>query len=207
MARTHKYASPPSLTSLGLLDPRADGKRLSGDALPRMDKFRFQLFAEWIVQTFPRCRVADVGGGKGMLAYLLQRAGFESVVIDPISQELPEKYKDLRTGKRIMIPRSEKVPRLSQSFDPIMTKDFDLLVAMHAHGSNVNIIDSSASAGTNFAILPCCVIDEPIIPKDSKSWFELLSTHAQERGHSVGYFHLNFRGQNVGIYSRVSRTR
>jgi len=38
-------------------------------------KFRFQVFADWIVAHYAPCRVADIGGGKGLLTYLLdQRA-------------------------------------------------------------------------------------------------------------------------------------
>src|SRR3954462_11360000 len=40
----------------------------------RMKKFRFQLFHEWLVAELAPCRVADIGGGKGLLAYLLRQS-------------------------------------------------------------------------------------------------------------------------------------
>ena len=100
---SHKYLAPPSLESLGLVDPDQPKRRLSGDALPKMKKFRFQLLERWIAANFPPCRVADVGGGKGLLAYLLERSKFESVVIDPEPQELPPRYRDVFTKARVRI--------------------------------------------------------------------------------------------------------
>jgi hypothetical protein len=69
--------------------------------LPKMKKFRFQLLHAWLTERFTPCRVADVGGGKGLMAYLLQRSGFDATVVDPISQTLPGKYKDLAKRPRV----------------------------------------------------------------------------------------------------------
>src|SRR6202022_2949143 len=44
---------------------------------PKMGKFRFQLLSAWIPEHFQPCRVADIGGGKGLLAYLLQKEGWK----------------------------------------------------------------------------------------------------------------------------------
>ena len=68
---------PRSLEEMGLVDPATAGQRRSGGDLPKMKKFRFQLLSDWIADNFTPCRVADVGGGKGMLAYLLERQGFD----------------------------------------------------------------------------------------------------------------------------------
>ncbi len=198
----HRYPSLPPLESLGLLDPRASGKRLSGDDLPKLDRFRFQLFAEWVVGHFPPGRVADIGGGKGMLAYLLRRRGFNATVIDPTEQPLPSKYRDLRMGERVRIAATEVVPRISRPFDESMAADFDLLLGLHAHGSNIAAINAAARYGKDFAILPCCVIDEPLAPPRGVNWFTWLAQHAETRGFPVGYFRLNFRGQNIGMYSK-----
>jgi hypothetical protein len=74
----HRYPPPPSLEELGLTPPGRAGRRRSGDDLPKMKKFRFQLLAAWITGHFPPCVVADVGGGKGLLAHLLGQAGRRS---------------------------------------------------------------------------------------------------------------------------------
>jgi 2-polyprenyl-3-methyl-5-hydroxy-6-metoxy-1,4-benzoquinol methylase len=54
-----------------------------------MKKFRFQLMAEFIINKFPACKVADIAGGHGLLTHLLNQSGFKSVVIDPWELELP----------------------------------------------------------------------------------------------------------------------
>jgi len=69
--------------------------------LTKMKKFRFQLLHQWIVSRIQPCRVADVGGGKGLLAYLLQESGWAATVIDPVAQALPAKYKDLESNRQV----------------------------------------------------------------------------------------------------------
>lgn len=194
----------PSLSSLGLDDPRLGGKRLSGDDLPKMGKFRFQLLAEWITENFNPCRVADVGGGKGLLAYLLNKNGFSASVIDPFAQTLPDKYKDISSNARVRISPEEQVQRLSKNFSRDLAKDFDLLVALHAHGSNIEIIEGASQHNRAFILLPCCVIDEPLTPPPGVNWFNWLSQHAQSHGNKMEYFRLNFSGQNIGMFARGS---
>ena len=71
---------------------------------PRMKKFRSQLLHQWLVQNLAPCKVADIGGGKGLLSYLLIQSGWDAVVIDPFEQTLPVKFKDIATGSRVKIP-------------------------------------------------------------------------------------------------------
>lgn len=66
-----------------------------------------------MVNNFKPCKVADVGGGKGMLAYLLQESGWDVVIIDPEYQLLPEKYKKLNTGHlTLILSQKERKPLL-----------------------------------------------------------------------------------------------
>jgi len=169
--------------------------------ITRMKKFRFQLLAQWLTQTFQPCKVADVGGGKGFLAYLLQKNGWNATVIDPVSQALPDKYKDLARDQRVKISPTEKVPRMDAKFEPHHTKHFDLLVGMHAHACNVKIIDSAAERQKGFVLLPCCIIDEPILPAPGEHWLECLASYAIAKGFIIRPFRLNFSGQNIGFYS------
>ena len=168
---------------------------------PRMKKFRFQLLHLWLTQNYPPCRVADIGGGKGFLAYLLQTSGWEAVVIDPVAQSLPEKYKDLTLNRRVKIPPEARVPTITQPFEPHLANGFDLLVGMHAHACNVKIIDAAKAYGTGFVLLPCCIIDEPLLPPPGVHWLECLADYAIQQGLSVRPFQLNFRGQNIGFQS------
>ena len=129
--------------------------------LPRMKKFRFQLLHQWMLAHLKPCRGADVGGGKGLLAYLLQQSGWPATVIDPMRQALPVKYKDLSTERQVRIAGTEQVPRVDRPFAPEMARGFDLLVAVHAHGCNLQLLDAAAAYGCAFLALPCCVIAEP----------------------------------------------
>jgi hypothetical protein len=169
--------------------------------IPRMKKFRFQLLHLWLTQNFPPCRVADIGGGKGFLAYLLQMSGWDATVIDPVHQELPEKYKDITLNQRVKIPPDAKVPHINAAFEQHLARDFDLLVGMHAHGCNVKIINAAKESGRNFVLLPCCIIDEPLYPLPGVHWLECLAEYAVQQGFDIRPFRLNFRGQNIGFYS------
>lgn len=133
--------------------------------LRKMKQFRFQLLHRWLTAHFSPCRVADIAGGKGLLAYLLQQSGWQAVVIDPVSQALPPKYKDIGSGSRVRLSPDATVPRINAGFAGPMAQHYDLLVGMHAHGCNVAVIDAAAAYGSGFVLLPCCVIDEPFYPR------------------------------------------
>ena len=65
---------------------------MSGARLRKPKKFRFQLLADFIVATFDvSMRVADVGGGKGFLTYLLRGHGYGAFVKRTLS--------DIRRGQ------------------------------------------------------------------------------------------------------------
>lgn len=166
-----------------------------------MKKFRFQLLHEWLIFYFLPCRVADVGGGKGLLTFLLNQSGFQSVVIDPHEQLLPKKFKDLNRQKH-KIPSEQSVSRIDQNFKQEMAKDFDLLIGLHAHGSNMKIIEAAAKYKKDFVLMPCCVIDEPITPQPNINWLDSLEEYANKLRLKINRFELNFRGQNVGFYSK-----
>jgi hypothetical protein len=168
--------------------------------LRKMKKFRFQLLHQWLLAQLEPCRVADVGGGKGLLTYLLRQSGWPATVIDPIQQALPTKYKNLTTNKQIRLAPTETVPRINQGFDSTMAQDFDLLVAMHAHGCNIQLIDAAAQFNRRFVILPCCIIHEPIYPPIGVHWLQCVVDYATRTGFTVEPFRLNFRGQNIGLY-------
>ncbi|MDA0745651.1 MAG: hypothetical protein O2954_03985 [bacterium] len=195
--RHHKYPTPPSLGDLGL--EVVDAGRKSGDELTKLKRFRFQLLHSYLVATFDPCRVADIGGGKGFLAYLLRKSGWDATVIDPENQPLPTKFKDLETGQRIRIGREELVPRLDRSFESSMAEGFDLLIGLHAHGCNLMIMEAAKAYGCNFVLMPCCVIDEPVPPPRDTHWLPWLANQAKDTGFLVEYFKLNFKGQSIGF--------
>jgi hypothetical protein len=176
--------------------PAVDSSRL-----PRMKKFRFQLLHQWLLGNFDPCKAADIGGGKGLLAYLLNASGWDVTVIDPVDQPLPEKFKDLRTSTRVKIKPGEKLRRLNAEFEPEQAAAFDLLIGMHAHACNVKIIEAAARYGCGFVIFPCCVIGEPFYPPLGVHWLESLADYALRQGHAIQPFRLNFKGQNIGLFA------
>ena len=182
----------------------AAGGRRSGDDLPKMKKFRFQLLAGWIAGHFPPCTVADVGGGKGLLTHHLGRAGFQAEVVDPVDQPLPPRYRDLTTRRRVRLDEAT-VARRRVPFGPALGRRYDLLVALHAHGCNLAVLDSVAEAGNSCVVLPCCVVDEPAAPGPGQNWFMWLVDHARGLGLQPEFFALNFRGQHVGFAVRGDR--
>lgn len=172
--------------------------------LTMMKKFRFQLLHRWLLANIDPCRMADVGGGKGLLSYLAQNSGWTATVIDPVNQALPPKYKDIRSKKQTSIAATESVPRIDAEFEPNHTQQFDLLVAMHAHGCNIQMIDAALQYGCDLILLPCCVIHEPILPPEGVEWIQWLVEYVIKKGFMVAPFRLNFKGQNIGIYARLA---
>lgn len=170
--------------------------------LVKMKKFRFQLLHQWIQTHLEPGRVADVGGGKGLLAYLLQQSGWTATVVDPVYQSLPPKYKDLTSNRQIHLQTDQSVPHRTQEFTPAMAQEFDLLVALHAHGCNVQLLAAAAAAACAVILLPCCLIHEPLIPAPGVPWIQCVVDCATQKGLHVQPFRLNFKGQNIGIYAR-----
>ena len=181
-----------------VLTASAQGKR----ELTKMKKFRFQLLHQWMQGQIEPCRVADIGGGKGLLAHLLNQSGWEATVVDPVSQGLPTKYKDLQSDRQVQIAPTETVNRRDSCFETDMARDYDLLVAMHAHGCNIQLIDAAARFGRGFIVLPCCIINEPLYPPPGMHWLQCVADYAKSRGFNIEPFRLNFKGQNIGLYAR-----
>ncbi len=163
-------------------------------------QFRFQLIAMWLVENYTPRKAADIGGGKGLLAYLLNQQGWNVTVIDPINQPLPKKYKDIDTGKRSFIDKGAQVTRITKPYSEEMSKDFDLLIGLHAHGSNLMIINGAKKYNKDFVLFPCCVIDEPIEIKPNINWFNSLEDYAKDLNLPVKKMTLNFVRQSTGIY-------
>jgi hypothetical protein len=165
-----------------------------------MKKFRFQLMAQFIIDTYPKCRVADIGGGQGLLSALLMQNGFDVTIIDPWELDLPWKFRDI-DGKMIK-NHNLNLARVYKSFGIDMAQEYDLLVSLHGHGCMMNIVDSAHNFKKDFAIVPCCVIDEPIIKERNIDWTKSLFEKADQLGLNPSYFNLRFKGKNIGIYTK-----
>lgn len=164
-------------------------------------QFRFQLIAQWLSENYSPRKAVDVGGGKGLLAYLLNRQGWDVTVVDPVDQPLPSKYRDIIMDKRVLVPSTEVVKRITMPYVESMAKNFDLLIGLHAHGSNISIINGAAKYKKDFIILPCCVIDEPIKIKANINWMDSLESYAKNLGLPVKRMQFNFVRQSIALYS------
>lgn len=171
--------------------------------LKKMKKFRFQLLHEWLITNHDPCKAADIGGGKGLLALLLNQSGWDVTIIDPGEAGKAPKYRDPITGKQVQLTKEDLagIKKITQPFDENMAADFDLLIGLHTHGSNMKIIDAATKYNKQFLLLPCCVIDEPVTPQPNINWTDSLEEYAMKQGHQVRRFELNFKGQNIGLYN------
>ena len=129
--------------------------------------------------------------------------GWNSVVVDPAISHHLHKFKDIETGKRIKISEDDLkiVPRKVGIFETAMVKDFDLVVGLHAHGSNIQILEACAKYKKDFLLVPCCVIDEPINKVPGINWFESLVEYSKKLGFNTKTDILNFKGKNKILYS------
>jgi 2-polyprenyl-3-methyl-5-hydroxy-6-metoxy-1,4-benzoquinol methylase len=171
---------------------------------PRLNrKFRFQLLKDWLVLHYRKCRVADIGGGKGLLAYLLLADGWEATVIEPNTTSELKKYREVKSKKRVKLKQEDwsKLTRIESELNPNMVDKFDVLVCLHAHGVNIEVIRICTHMKKDFVLLPCCVIDEPIIKKSKINWFASLVDYAKELGLDPKIDQLNFKGKNRIIYT------
>lgn len=161
------------------------------------------MLAEFVIATYKKCKVADIGGGKGLFSFLLNKEGWDCVVIDPFDQILKHKYKNSQTGQRVKLSPAEMVgvKRISSNFEKNMARDFDLLVGLHAHGSNIQILQVALEYKKDFAILPCCVIDEPLEKVPGINWLNSLFDRAKDLGLNPKKLALNFAGQRTVIYT------
>lgn len=157
----------------------------------------------WLTQRYNPAKVLDVGGGKGLLSFLLNKNGWNSTVVDPAISDYLTKYKDIGSDKRVVLSDDEieSFKRIVGVFKNDMAKDYDLLIGLHAHGSNLQIINAAKKYDKDFLLLPCCVIDEPLVKKPNIDWLESLIDYAKGQGFDVKKDILNFKGQNVLIYT------
>lgn len=167
------------------------------------NKFRFQLLQMWLTERYKPAKVLDVGGGKGLLSFLLNKNGWKATVVDPAVTDYLTKYKDLETDKRVLLKDDEieNFKRIVGVFKDEMAKDYDLLIGLHAHGSNLQIINAAKRYHKDFLLLPCCVIDEPLVKKPDVDWLGSLIDYAKGKDFDVKKDVLNFKGQNTLIYT------
>lgn len=174
---------------------------------PRKNKkYRFQLLYVWLTSKYLPTSALDVGGGKGLLTYLLNSDGWDCTVVDPVSDFRPIKYKQLDTNIKIKLTKKQQsnIPRIVSEFNESMVVNYNLIIGLHAHGCNIKILEACKKYNKDFLLLPCCVIDEPIDKKQNINWLESLVEYADNLGFNVKRDVLDFKGQNILIYTDSS---
>jgi hypothetical protein len=103
------------------------------------DPLRFEVVAEFVVQTFGRRikTIADVAGGKGMLSRILaKKYNYNVTVVDP-------------RGFTLVGVKSIPAPYSSD-----MATTFDLVIGLHPDEATRPIAESAMT--TNTLLIPCC---------------------------------------------------
>jgi len=127
---------------------------------------RFQIFAKWIMATFPPPEngkiILDVAGGMGILSFYLLEQGYSSMVVDPRKSRLSRKLRKYGTKKGIPEPE-----RLEVYFTDDFPLDHrttlcqtSLIVGLHPDEATESIVRVALKERIDFAIVPCCVFSK-----------------------------------------------
>ena len=102
------------------------------------DPARFEAVADLIEQTYGKSvhYIADVAGGQGMLARLLNKRGYEAEVIDPRGWPL--------VG----------VANRQEKYSASMADYYDLIVGLHPDEALREVVDSAKVRPA--VVVPCC---------------------------------------------------
>lgn len=146
------------------------------------DLQRFAYFARFITQRFPRGRVYDVAGGKGMLNIELSKLGYQVTTFD-------------QRHKHLDVPYEQRTFTLAEPCTA------DLVVGMHPDGATRLIVEYAAQHRIPFAIVPCC--------SDNSMSYKQWMRHIHELAVSLGFAsvaegELPMRGRSRVLHGQFS---
>ncbi|MBI5596360.1 MAG: hypothetical protein HY928_09765 [Elusimicrobia bacterium] len=145
------------------------------------DKRRFEVFARFLRETFPRAgRVYDVAGGMGRLNHELTRLGVSATTFDT-------------RRKHLAVDFAER--RLSLD-EPCLC---DLVAGMHPDGATRIIIEYAARHRLPFAVVPCC--SDNGMPY--KPWMRHLAEEARGLGFEVAEAVLPMTGRSRTLMGSI----
>lgn len=137
------------------------------------DKRRFELFAQFVTQQFPKARrVFDIAGGMGKLNEALTARGLQATTFDK-----RWKHADVRYAERL--------------FTLDEPCECDVVVGMHPDGATRIIVEYAAKHGVGFAIVPCC--SDNGMPY--KPWMRHLAELGGQLGLDVAEAALDMQGR------------
>lgn len=162
------------------------------------DGRRFRFFADFIEAAFPEARhIADVGGGRGLLAVELMLRGLVCTVIDPRRPtKLPRQVR--KKIRKEMIRRGTAPPleAVTNGVDETDLAPYDLIVGMHPDEATEPIVRSAVEWGKPFAVAPCCVMPLDGEGRTFEEWMDYLVSLAPGCKTAT----LPMEGRNVVIY-------
>ena len=166
------------------------------------DHRRFHIFAEFIHYSFPDAStVADVGGGRGILSFLLNEFVKHSTIIDPRPATFPRwihrrlRKKARRTGTVSIIER------VHQNVESVDLSRFDLTVALHPDEATEPTLRYAIKHNINLAIVPCCVFPLDGYKRSVPEWMNYLLSIAPD----VKKHQLPFSGANTVLWRTSNR--
>ena len=145
--------------------------------------YRFEVIAMFLNEYFGNQiqYIADVAGGQGMLAKLLNKYNYEAEVIDP-------------RGWRI-----KGVPGRAEEFDPSCASYYDVIVGLHPDEATRPIAEAARERPT--LIIPCCNFwsDEKL---GRNELVEAIEAYYDENDMEYQRIEFPFKGpKNLGILS------
>jgi len=146
------------------------------------DPARFEAVADLIEQTYGKSvkYIADVAGGQGMLARLLNKRGYEAEVIDPRGWTL--------VG----------VANRPEAYRADMADYYDLIVGLHPDEALHEVIDSAKVRPV--VVVPCCNFWDRERKLGKDELLEAITTHCQAQGMHIQRVELPFKGpKNIAL--------
>jgi hypothetical protein len=168
------------------------------------DTGRFKIFSDFIERNWPNAhRIADIGGGSGLLSLELAKRGYEPTVFEPANHNSQAAMRHAASKQEIPlgglhdIDRKRLVIRHTEDCGELLG-DYDLLVGLHPDEATEIIVRLGLGLRKPFAVVPCCVM--PLDGRDmvEKEWLDYL----QRLGPGVRSTRLECSGKNIVLYRR-----
>lgn len=168
------------------------------------DASRFKVFADFIERNWPQAqRVADIGGGSGLLSLELSKRGYLPTVFEPAKHNKQAAMRHAASKQEIPlggpheIERKRLIIRNTADCHELM-EGYDLLVGLHPDEATEIIVRLGLGLRKPFAVVPCCVM--PIDGRDmvEAEWIDYL----RKLGSGVRSTRLDCSGKNIVLYRR-----
>lgn len=141
------------------------------------DRRRFVVFARFLREAFPEAaRIADVGGGRGLLSIELGELGFTPTIVDPrLTTNLPHRVRKALRKEALRTGRVRRLRRLHARVEDVDLSEFDIIAGLHPDQATEPIVRRAVEARKPFAVVPCCVMPLDGIGRSYDEWVAYLA--------------------------------